>query len=180
MASFAEILMGSPQRITQTPRLSPQQLMGQNQLLQQALSGLQGNQFNFEPIAQQARTQFQQKTIPSILDRFSQGRNSGALAQALAQAGSGLEEGLAGLQSQYNLQREGLFQNRAQLGLQPQFENVINPATTGLLQALLPSLLGVGGQALGGYLSRPQLGTQASDQGGSQGNLLMKLLPFLL
>ena len=191
MPSFREIMMGSPQRVTQAPTRSVQQMAGQDQLLSQSLQGLSGNKFDFAPIAQQARTQFQQKTIPTILDRFSQGRHSGALAGALSEAGAGLDEGLAGMESKYNLQQQGLLKNMAQLGLGSNFENLVNPATSGLLQKLLPQLLGMGGDVLGQSMGEGDIFGQQSNSGSqSQGqsksgggdmiSMLTKLLPFLI
>ncbi len=68
-------------------------------LLQQGQQGLQNPSAGFAPIAQQARNQFNQQTIPSLAERFSSmGNNSissPAFASQLGQAGAGLEEALA-------------------------------------------------------------------------------------
>lgn len=155
----------------QLQRLNPQQQAAQQNVLQQALSLLGGqgtglgNQFNFAPIAQQARTQFQQQTVPSIAERFA-GLGSGAamsspaFASQLGQAGAGLEQGLAGLQAQYGLQQQGLNQQLLNqllgFGLQPQFENIYAPQQQGFGQSITPFL----GQLLN------QLGSTAIQLGG--------------
>jgi hypothetical protein len=69
------------------------------------LSGL-----SFEPIATEARKQFQQSTIPSIAERFAGagGLNSSALVGQLGKAASDLEGKLAALRSQYGLEQAGM------------------------------------------------------------------------
>jgi len=115
----------------QIPKFTPGQQSAQNELLQMALQGLrdpqQGSQFG--PIADQARSQFNQRTIPSIAERFTAAdaqRGSG-FQQALGQAGSGLEEQLAALQSQYDMSRLNQFLSMANLGLGEQFDTQYNP-----------------------------------------------------
>jgi hypothetical protein len=115
---------GSPQGPDSSkPRLSMQQRGALNDILNQGLSGLQNNKFDFAPIAQQARTQFNQQTIPSIAERFTAmgggGGRSGAFAQQLGQAGANLETNLAALQSQYGLQQQGNLLRMLGLGLSP-------------------------------------------------------------
>ncbi len=83
------------------------------QLLNQLLGNLQNNSFDFAPFEQQARTDFQQKTIPSILERFNaMGSNSDSsgLRRDLGAASSGLETGLGQLRGQFGLQQQGLQQ----------------------------------------------------------------------
>lgn len=162
-------LFGSSQKplqIQQVPTRSPQQMMGQNQLLQMGLSGLQNlPQADFGPIAQQVRTQFQTQTVPGLAERFTSmgagGGRSSAFTGALGQAGAGLEEALAALQSQFGLQQRGQEQNFLQsllgFGLQPQFENIaqqkgpgFGTALGGGLGALLPLLPMLLGGAFGG------------------------------
>lgn len=155
----------------QLQRFNPQQMGVQQSALQQALSLLGGqgsglsNQFNFAPIAQQARTQFQQQTVPGLAERFAglgsgAGLSSPAFASQLGQAGAGLEGQLAALQSQYGLQQQGLNQQLLNqllgFGLQPQFENIYAPQQQSFGQSISPYL----GQLLG------QLGSTAIQLGG--------------
>lgn len=142
-----ETLFGRPQQIQQLSRLSAPQQALSNQIGSLVSSGLQpGGAYNFAPIAQKARTQFQTQTIPGLAERFTSlggsNRGSSAFQGALGSAASGLEEGLAGLQSQH-----GLSQLQALLGhsLQPQFENLIYPETSGLFGSIGSSL----GQGIG-------------------------------
>jgi len=142
-------LVGSPGQLEQLPRLNPQQLQLQSRIGNTAsnmLGSLGQNQFNFEPIAQQARTNFQTKTIPSIANRFAAlgAQGSGAYQHALGSAGAGLEEGLAALQAKYGLAQSGqqqqLLLSLLAQALQPQNENIYSPGQGGLLQALFPAI----------------------------------------
>ncbi len=107
-------------------------------LLQQGQQGLQNPSAGFEPIAQQARSQFNQQTVPSLAERFAgMGNNSissPAFASQLGQAGAGLEEALAAMQSQYGQQNQQQALQMLALGLSPSFENYYQP---GLGQSIL-------------------------------------------
>ncbi len=153
----------------QVPTRSPQQLALMNQLGQMGLQGIQNSQNGFAPIAQQARTNFAQQTIPGIAERFSAlgAQNSSAFGQQLGAAGAGLNEGLAGLESQYNQGQQGLYQNLLGLGLGEQFQNQYHPAEAGLNQQIPGLLLQHGPQLLkvlselgylGGKSATPTLG----------------------
>lgn len=174
---MANLFSASPATGQQIPTLTPQQLGVKGQASNQALQmlqGLGGGNFNFEPIAQQARTQFQTQTLPGLAERFtslgSGAQRSSAFQGALGQAGAGLEEGLAGLKSQYGLQQQGLNQNLLQLllghSLSPEADTLINEGEPGALSQLgpilgqllpfLPQIIGSfvpGGSAIGTGLS---------------------------
>jgi len=128
-----------------------------NDLISQILGQYQQGGFDFEPVAQQARTQFEQKTVPSIAERFTSmggGQRSSGFQQALGQAGAGLEGQLASLGSQYGLQQQGLLQNLLGMGRQ---EPLFQQQSHGLLGGLLPSLISTLGQA-GGTAARAYMG----------------------
>lgn len=147
--SIGHSLFGRGSRTEQIPRFNPEQQQAFSQILQQALSGMQDPSKGFEPMAQQARSQFQTQTLPSIAERFTAmgqgGQRSSDFAGALGQAGAGLEEGLASQQAQYGLQRGGQLQQLLGMGLQPQFESLYRPETHGMLggamQQALPALI---------------------------------------
>lgn len=98
---------------------------------QKGVEGLIGQQQNsFDPIAKQAREQFNQQTVPGIAERFTQmggGQRSSAFGQQLGSAGANLDTNLAALRSQHGFQQQrlqqDLYNNLLQLGLKPQFEN---------------------------------------------------------
>lgn len=152
--SLKNFLVGSPGQQVQFNRFTPQQQGLQNQSIGQLMSMLQGagGNFNFEPIAQQARTGFQTQTVPMLAERFaslgSNKRSSGFEGQ-LGSAAAGLEEGLAGLQSKYNLaaggQQNQLLSLLLNLAMQPSFETGYRPGTSGLLGGLAGGV----GQGLG-------------------------------
>ena len=166
---FLDFLTGSNPTSQQFQKFTPQQLGVKGAAGNQALQLLQslGGGSNFEPIAQQARNRFQTQTIPGIAERFTslgQGaQRSSGFQNSLGQAGAGLEQGLASLQSQHGLQERGMDQSLLQMllgtSLQPESETLINPGQSGLLQELvpvlgklLPLLLGGGLQSLLSFL----------------------------
>ena len=80
--------------------------------IKQFLPGGQG----FAPIQAEAQRNFQQQTIPSILNAFGSGsKSSSALNQALAGAGQNLNTSLASQLAQMQLQAAGQGANLAQL-----------------------------------------------------------------
>jgi len=155
MASIRDFLFGSPARSEQVQKFTDPQQQGISQILQQALSGLQqplGQ--GFAPIAEQARTQFQQRTLPGIKEQFSgsDGQRSSAFAQTLGQAGAGLEQGLAAQQAQFGLQQQGLLQQLLGQGLTPQFENLQFERDPGFLQGIATLFAGGASEAVPGFL----------------------------
>lgn len=151
----------------QLPRFTRPQQAGLDQLLQQGLQGLQQlPSAEFGPIRQMAERQFQEQTIPGIAERFTgQGaQRSSAFTQALGSAGAGLQERLAGLEQEFNMnqrnQQIGLLMNLLGMGLTPQFQ-----------QEFIAGQPGMGAQFAGGLA--PGIG-----QGiGSLG--LLKLMKYL-
>ena len=179
--ALSDLLGGTPARTQQFQRLTQPQQQLQNQSIQQILSLLQnpraGSDQGFAPIEQQARNQFTTQTVPSLAERFTAmggGQNSSAFQGALGNAASGLEQGLAGLRSQYGMQQENMNQNRLSsllgLAMQPSFENVYFPRQPGFLESAGSGL----SQGLGAIL--PLLLSGAT---GSTGGGLMALLQLL-
>lgn len=152
-------LFGQPKPVvTQASTFSPQQQALQNSVIQQALQLLpqvaQQKGVNFQPIAQKARTNFYQQTVPGLAERFTAlgagPRYSPGFAQTLGTAGAGLEESLAALESQYDLQRQNQLQSllggllSGGLG-KGSLENIISPSQPGFLESILSALLpGIG------------------------------------
>jgi hypothetical protein len=141
MSAFSEFLMGSPERVQQIQKYEPNQNQAFNQMLGQGMQGLQsGGTAGFEPIATQARQDFQRQTIPSLAERFAGfggGQQSSAYQQQLAQAGTDLDTRLAAMKSQYGLQSMNNYQNMANTGLTPQYEYPLRSATpSGIGQVL--------------------------------------------
>ena len=124
-----------------------------NQVGQMGMQGLQTGQmpggFDFNPIAQQAQTQFNTQTIPSLAERFTSlggGQRSSAFQGALGQAGAGLQENLASMKSQYQAQMMPMLLEMLGMGMKPQEEQTFLPREAGLWENL-------GGQAIHGLAS---------------------------
>jgi len=154
-------LFGKEEKTEQLPRFTPQQeqttgqlLGGAQEQLPQIFQYLQQILSQSPEMMQQfqapAMRQFEEEIIPTIAERFSKvnAQKSSAFGQQLGKAGAGLAENLAA-------QRAGLGQNAiSQLqqllgqGMQPQFETMFRPGTSGSLAQLLGPLLGgIGGGA---------------------------------
>lgn len=166
-----EFFLGSPNRLLQAPTVTPEQQSALMQLLQQGLTGVQNPTAGFEPIAEYARTQFQQQTVPSIAERFSGlgAQRSSAFGQQLGAAGAGLEQGLAAQKAQFGQQNLGQLLNMLQLALRPQFENIYRPGQAGFLESLVAGLINSGGQAAGQYIGNMPLANALQGMGGSGG-----------
>jgi hypothetical protein len=147
-----DMFMGRPEMLQQFQQFEPDQQQGLQQLLQRGLGGI--DQFDFAPIEQQARTNFAQNTMPSIAERFTQlgGGNSlgsGARERMMAGAQSGLEENLAAMKSNYNLQREPMMQNYLKMGMMPRFDSRVQERQQGLFETMGGPLMKQGVEAGG-------------------------------
>jgi len=125
---------GSPAGVETFNQYTPEQQAAMATALQQALSGLGKNQFDFGPIEDQARRGFAEKTIPGIAERFSSlgAQKSSAFGQQLGAAGAGLESDLAAMKQNYGLQQQQALQNLLGIGLKPQFESLYRPGQEGM------------------------------------------------
>jgi hypothetical protein len=143
---------GQPSRVQQLGQYTPEQQSALNSLLSQGMQN-----YNPQAIANQARTNFNQQTIPTIAERFTAmggGQRSSAFTGALGSAASNLEQSLAALQS-------NMGQQQLQMGLTPQFENLYHERQPGFtesigapgIQALLLYLLGNQSNQLGNNYS---------------------------
>jgi hypothetical protein len=132
---------------------------GYEQSIQKLLQILNGSPEAFAAYEAPMKRQFQEETMPNILERFSGSgaRSSSGLQQTLAGAGEKLSENLASQRA--NLQQNaisqllGNFLKQSQLGLGTKsFENVFRPGQQSGLERLLGGLGGIGnaaGQAFG-------------------------------
>ena len=111
-----------------------------------------------DAIKQQAMRDYQQQTIPSILNAFGPGsKGSTSLNQALGSSGSDLNTNLASMLSQLQLHAA---QGLGNLGAGQQQSGLSTPGFSylqrqpPLWQQITQSLIGAGGQAAAGYLGR--------------------------
>lgn len=143
-SSLGQFFLGSPSRLEQVSRYTPEQTAALNQVLGMGLQGLQDPYQGFEPIEKKARSSFAQQTIPSLAERFTStggALSSPSFASQIGQAGAGLEENLAALRSQYGLQNRAQQLNMLELGLTPQFEHYGLGAEPGFLPSLAQGAL---------------------------------------
>jgi hypothetical protein len=153
--------MGSAAQI---PRFDPKQQQAILQILQMALSGLRPGQFGaqFEPIAQEARTQFEQRGIPSIAERFTAlggegGQRSAAFTQSLGQAQAGLEQGLASEKARFGLAQQSILSQLLGQGLTPFYETALQGKGPGFFSSVGQGL-GQGAGLLAGLAAKAYLG----------------------
>lgn len=143
---FSRTFLGQAPQTIQSDIFRPNQMQGQDEFLRMALEQLQNPQAGFAPIAQQAREQFEQQTVPSIAERFSAlgsgAQGSSAFGQQLGAAGAGLESDLASQQAKFGQKQQGLAQQLAGLGMQPSFETKIQPGSEGLIEKGIGAYLG--------------------------------------
>lgn len=159
--AFLDFLLGKDEKTDQFQRFTPDQQGVLNQILGKSAGGL-GQGFDFlqsilggSPEAMQrfqapARRAFEEQTLPSIAERFSSlgAQKSSAFGQQLGEAGKRLEESLAAQRSGLGLNALQQLQQLLGVGLTPQFENVLRPATGGFLGGLSPGLgYGIGSLA---------------------------------
>ncbi len=134
-------LVGTPGGINPVPTKTPDQISAQNSILSSGMNALNNPYESFQPIAQQARNSYQQN-IAGLGERFTSmgGYGSGALsspafAGQLGSSAADFETNLAALQSQHGFQNRDQALRQAELGLQPQFQNVNTPGQPGLLDS---------------------------------------------
>lgn len=152
--AFMDFLLGKGEKTEQFQRFTPTQKNVLDQLLQEGGSqlpdafGFLSNILSQSPEALSAfeaptRRAFEEKTLPTIAERFSgmNAQKSSAFGQQLGKAGAQLEEGLAAQRAGMGQQALAQLQSLLGQGLTPQFENVFRPATQGFLQTGSQSLL---------------------------------------
>lgn len=129
-------IAGKPAENLLFPNYYPHQQEAFNQALGMGLQGLQGSNFSFQPIEQQALSNFYEQTIPSIAERFSAlgAQGTGAFRRELGSAGAGLQRDLAAMKANYGLNQQDFMLRLLGLGLTPQFESVLSPRQPGMFE----------------------------------------------
>lgn len=155
MPSWQEFIYGTPGSTYQAPLYSTQTQETLNKILNMGLERANTPAVSFDPIAEQARKDFVQKTLPSIYEGFerSAGSSSGGsgLAAMLSGAGRGLERDLAANKALFDANQRNQDQRFSadllRLGLTPAFQNIYTPPQPGLAHAAAPAV----GQAIGQF-----------------------------
>ena len=153
MASIMNTLFGGNEQIPLG--YTQEQQSAINDALGQWRSGMANPSAGFEPIANQARKGFQERTLPNLMQRLTNmgGGPSGSFGLVGAQAGRDLESDLAAQQAQYGLKNQGQMMDLLKLGLTKQYSDKFQP---GLLQSYAKGQLegmGKGGGGLSDFLS---------------------------
>lgn len=162
-------LFGRPGGFEKTPRHDPQTQQVLSQLLgaiaPQFMGGQQGS---FEPIRQRATSQYKQEILPAIAERYAGQKESGAYQGALARSGTGLAERLAGMESQFNLQRQGQLANILGMAMMPRSETAYRQESPGFLGRAGSGLMQGLGMAAPYFLSKlfGRGGGGGEDEGG--------------
>lgn len=160
---------------TQVDRFNPsqQKLIGQftqgagsavPQGFEYLRSLLSGDPSAFQAFQAPYQREFQQQTIPDLANRFagmgSGNLSSSAFQQALAQAGTSLQEKLAALRGNLQMGALDRLHSFSQLGLTPEKETYLSPGDPGFFGSLAPALGSMGGTAfdkgLGSWLEKFQ------------------------
>lgn len=135
---------GEEARTEQLPLHNPEQAAAMKALLPGTVARLGGNEFDFAPIEQKSRRDFEKYTVPSLANRFSAfggGTSTDSYRQALASAQAEHETGLAGLKSEYGLKQQTQQQNMLNTLLQPAHQNLYFPQQPGFGQRLAEGLI---------------------------------------
>ena len=131
-----EFVAGSPGGYEQVSQYEPHQRNALNFVLSDAIANLQNPQQGFEPFENEAIRNFNDRTIPALIETFQGGRLSSPLFQKqLGYAGRGLESMLASQKAQYGLENKNQALSQLQLGLTPQTSTTYFGATPRALQA---------------------------------------------
>lgn len=142
--------LDTPEEYKQIPLYSPQQ---QQAMMQQLQQGQQN--FNPQAIGDAARYNFQSRTVPQLLNRFSGlGDNqiySSGFGSALGGHAADLESQLAALNAQ-------MAQQQLSFGLQPMFDTLYRPERPSQLSNFTNELAPIAGQVGGSYLSNKYFG----------------------
>lgn len=164
---------GGPQRLA-SPNSQEQSIL--EYLLNSGLGQLKDPQQGFKPIEDYARTQFANRTVPSLAERFTSfagGNNalsSPSFASQLGQAGGELEQALAAMGAQYGQQNQHNALSQLTLGLSPAFQTDYRATEhgtgTNFLSALLqskalPKAIQAAPQLYQQYLANQKLSNEA-------------------
>jgi len=130
-------------KFQQIDRYNPQQNQQLDLLTQLGLGQLQNPTQGFQPIADQARANFNNVTVPGLAERFAgtgSRQSSPNYLQQLGSAGSQLDTNLAGMQAQYGQNQQSLSHQLLGMGLTPRFDTSYMNGGDNFLSSLLGGL----------------------------------------
>jgi len=178
--SFLSSLFGKKEQFRQIPTLTQGQQGFQNEALQKMMGLLgPGGGLDLAPMEAQARSNFMGKTVPGIAEMFtnmgSGAQSSSGFQGALGSAGAGLEQNVAAMKPQFNMQ---MLQSLMGPGMQPGFDTYHEQAQPGLLGQLAGPGLMMGAQ--GGLFGRGVMNASRGQPGSAGMSNLMQMLPYLM
>jgi len=141
----SQYFFGTPAQAVRVDRFGKPQI-GLQENITERIQNLLGQNPSFEPIAQQARQQYQEQSLPALKNQFSTPGASSAYQNAVSRGASNLETNLAALQSNYNIEQQKQIPALGKLALEPQFETIYEPAEQGAVQDLFGQLAPIIGQ----------------------------------
>lgn len=164
---------GNPAGYQQSTPYADWQIPHFQQAAQMGLQNIQNPYNGFEPIENLARSNFQNKTIPTLAHRFAS-MGDAALSSPVyhdinSQAGKDLELGLAALRAEYGMQNQNNGLRMLQFGNTPLYQNQWTEGSPGLMSLLGPEGAGpaigrLGANAFGAYLgAQPGQGWNAAN-----------------
>lgn len=129
---------GVPQGGLQFPKYGQEGMNALNQLLSMGLSGLQGNQPSFGPIAENARRDWATQSVPLLAERFGGlgARRSGAFEGVLSGANRQFEQDLRGQEQQFGQQNRNQLLQTLKLGLTSPYESIYKGRQPGFVENL--------------------------------------------
>lgn len=150
-SDLKDFYFGTPDKIQQTPNYTPQQQSYLDMILQnlqgstgQNMDWLQGlfDEEGFADFERPYKEQFEQQTIPNIMERFagSDSKGSSGLNQTLAQAGRGLSGDLANQRSNLRMQATGQLHNYGNQALNQQSTPYVQQGQEGTIQQFIKLL----------------------------------------
>jgi hypothetical protein len=153
LAGAAESKMQRKGKARQQPLMSPGQIEDSNWARQQGRNQITNPYQGFEPIQAYQENRFQNRTVPTMAERFTSMGSGSALSSPAFQAdlknsSEDLRLSLAALQSEYGLKNQELGRSLMQYGNGQQFENIYEPARPSFGSSLMggvSNMLGTAG-----------------------------------
>lgn len=172
MANFGQALMGTNASIQRVPTVGGTERRTMRELLEQGKAIQQNPYEGFQPIAQQARTDFYGGSIPQLLERLTGGMGGGGalssptMSALLGQSSQGFEQGLNAQREQFGQQNRDFGLRKIGMGLQPTFQNFQVPGQAGFAETGMESLKTILPMLLRAYLAYQTGGGTLAAEGG--------------
>ena len=169
---------GEKDKFVQQPTMTPQQqefISGLQPLIGNILGNL-SQPFDFGPIQQKMRSDFQSQTLPGLFSMLTNvgggSPSSGYLGSTLG-AGQNLQESLAAMEGNYGMQSRDqmmrLLPALFTLSGQPQFQTAYMPGKPGFVPNILNQAVPAAAQVAAAYYGGPAAAMGMLNKGSSSG-----------